>query len=230
MIEVHGIRGLLLDIEGTTSSLSFVKDTLFPYARSRLPDYVRAHEGELAEIFTEVRAVAGAALSVPEIIQQLLAWMDEDRKVTPLKTLQGLIWKAGYVQGGLRGHLYKDAFEALKAWHAAGLKLCIYSSGSVAAQQLLFAHTPYGDLTPLLSAYFDTRIGSKLEPASYAAIARAVDSPPGALLFLSDHPGEVQAARGSGLRAIRVDREAPRSTAGEEPVLHCFRELAINQP
>jgi enolase-phosphatase E1 len=228
MITAHAVRAVLLDIEGTTSSLSFVKDTLFPYARRRLPAYVRDHEGELSELLDQVRAIeATPALTVDQITQVLLRWMDEDRKVTPLKTLQGLIWKAGYESGELQGHLYEDAFQALTAWHRAGLTLNIYSSGSVAAQQLLFAHTSHGDLTPLLSGYFDTRTGPKLEASSYATIAAEVAVAPGSLLFLSDHPEEVRAALAAGLQAIRVDREAAADTDGEHPVIHRFDELTL---
>jgi enolase-phosphatase E1 len=228
MITAHAVRAVLLDIEGTTSSLSFVKDTLFPYARRRLPAYVREHEDELNEILAEVRAVeARPALTADEIIQVLLQWMDEDRKLTPLKTLQGLIWKAGYESGELQGHIYEDAFQALTAWHHAGLKLYIYSSGSVAAQQLLFAHTSHGDLTPVLSGYFDTRTGPKLEASSYAIIARDVAVAPGSLLFLSDHPEEVRAALAAGLQAIRVDREAADATDAQGLVIHRFDELTL---
>jgi enolase-phosphatase E1 len=230
MTAIHDVRAVLLDIEGTTSSLSFVRDTLFPHARRRLPAYVSEHAGQIGAILDEVRREAGdPALPLAGITQQLLTWMDEDRKITPLKTLQGLIWKAGYESGELQGHLYEDAFEALTAWHALRLKLYIYSSGSVAAQQLLFAHTRHGDLRPLLSGYFDTRTGSKLEPASYAAIAREVGLPAGSILFLSDHPGEVRAATAAGLKAVRVDRDAPAASGGTgEPVAHLFSDLALD--
>jgi enolase-phosphatase E1 len=231
MIVVHTARTVLLDIEGTVSSLSFVKDTLFPYARARLPAYVREHEAELGGILAEVRQLAGRPeLTVAEITALLTTWIDEDRKITPLKTLQGLIWKAGYDTGELTAHIYEDAFAALKAWHAAGLRLCIYSSGSVAAQQLLFAHTRHGDLTPLLSGYFDTRTGHKLEASSYVKIASELGSPPGSILFLSDHPGEIRAALAAGLQAIRVDRDAAAAADADGPLLHGFAELAIDFP
>jgi enolase-phosphatase E1 len=227
MIQIDALRAVVLDIEGTTSSLSFVKDTLFPFARRRLPAYVSEHESQLGEILREVRTIVGdPALRADSITEVLLRWMDEDRKITPLKTLQGLIWKAGYETGELTGHIYDDAVRALEAWHGSGLKLYIYSSGSIAAQQLLFSHTRHGDLTPYLSGYFDTTTGPKLEPASYAAIARHAELPPPLMLFLSDHPGEVQAASAAGMHAIRVDRESGPATAGE-PVVHSFDELAL---
>jgi enolase-phosphatase E1 len=229
MITVHAVRTVLLDIEGTVSSIAFVKDTLFPYARAQLPAYVHEHQRELGGIFAEVRQLEGRPdLTVDEIIALFMTWIDQDRKITPLKTLQGLIWKAGYDSGELTAHLYEDAFAALRAWHRAGLRLCIYSSGSVAAQQLLFAHTHHGDLTPLLSGYFDTRTGPKLEAASYTAIAAALTAPPASILFLSDHPGEILAARSAGLQAIRVDRESPATAPADGPAVHLFDELAID--
>jgi enolase-phosphatase E1 len=227
MITIHGVRTVLLDIEGTVSSLSFVKDTLFPYARRQLPAYVREHEAELGAILDEVRQISGnPALTWDDSTAVLLKWIDEDRKIAPLKTLQGYIWKAGYESGELQGDIYDDAYDALQAWHRAGLALCIYSSGSVAAQQLLFAHTRRGDLTPLLSGYFDTRTGPKLEAASYANIAHERAVPAASMLFLSDHPGEIQAARQAGLQAIRVDRDGPSEADG--PAVHRFDELAID--
>lgn len=227
MIQTAPVRAVVLDIEGTTSSLSFVKDTLFPFARQRLPAYVSEHEGELAELFGEIRTIVGdPQLPAAQISQVLLKWMDEDRKITPLKTLQGLIWKAGYDSGELTAHLYEDAVQAMQAWHSRGIPLYIYSSGSVAAQKLLFGHTRHGDLTPWLSGYFDTTTGPKLEAASYAAIANRVKLPPRIMLFLSDHPGEIQAAAAAGLQAIRVDRETAASS-GPDPVVHRFDELSL---
>ena len=180
------VRAILTDIEGTTSSLSFVHDTLFPYARARLPDYVAQHGGDLA---------------------QLLAWMDADAKVTELKDVQGRIWAEGYAAGELRGHVYSDAVKGLRRWHAAGLALYVFSSGSVAAQKLIFGHSVAGDLTPLFSGYFDTTTGPKREAASYAKIADLIRTPSGDILFLSDTPEEVTAARTAGMQALLIDRE-----------------------
>lgn len=155
---------IVTDIEGTTSSLSFVKDVLFPYARERIPAYVESHKAKLADILNEVRVIeSNSKLTAEQIVPIFLRWMDEDKKITPLKTLQGLIWKAGYDAGELQGHIYDDALVALQAWHDQGLRLYIYSSGSVAAQKLLFGNTLQGDLTPLFSGYFDTTTGRKIE-------------------------------------------------------------------
>jgi enolase-phosphatase E1 len=215
VIEVRNVRAVLTDIEGTTTSLAFVKEELFPYARQHLPEYVTSHAAEIADIAAEISVVAGAdRLSARETIDVLLRWMDEDRKVTPLKRLQGMIWRSGYESGRLRAHVYQDAVQALRKWDAAGMKLYVYSSGSVEAQRLLFSHTAHGDLTPLFSGYFDTTTGSKLETHSYQDIARSVSLAARAVVFISDHPGETQAAAAAGMRAVLMAREQGGGTTG----------------
>ncbi|HEY6927502.1 MAG TPA: acireductone synthase, partial [Steroidobacteraceae bacterium] len=213
MIEIGGIRAVLTDIEGTTSSLAFVKDVLFPYARRSLPAFVRDHEAQLSGIRSEIEALSGQQnLSAAEMVRILLRWMDEDQKITPLKSLQGMVWKTGYESGELQSHVYEDAVRGLRRWHASGLHLYVYSSGSVPAQKLLFAHTAHGDLLPLLRGYFDTTTGPKLESASYVRIARSLELEPRSIVFLSDHIGETRAATAAGLQTIllaRADSEAP---------------------
>lgn len=195
---------VLLDIEGTTTPIAFVHRTLFPYARAALPDLVtrRAGEPEIAGALAEIDRLAPGA----DPVAQLLAWMDDDAKITPLKTLQGLAWRDGYAAGELTGDLYPDVAPALARWHAAGLRLAIYSSGSEEAQRLIFAHTATGDLTPLLDRFFDTRIGTKRDPASYAALARRLKSEPDAILFLSDVAAELDAAAVAGLHTCQLVR------------------------
>lgn len=196
------MTAILTDIEGTTSSIAFVTDVLFPYARAHLAEYVAAHPAETAPILAEV-----AAQEAGDPLATLLRWIDEDRKATPLKTLQGMIWAEGYGSGALRGHVYPDAVAALRRWHAAGIGLYVFSSGSVQAQKLLFGHSVAGDLTPLFSGYFDTTTGPKRVAASYAKIAAAIDVEPADILFLSDTPEEIAAARESGMAARLVDRD-----------------------
>ena len=166
------IKAIVTDIEGTTSSLSFVKDVLFPYARKRIRDFVHCHAEDPAVVsqLNDVRLEAGEDLDIDGIASQLIQWIDADKKITPLKALQGMIWEAGYKNGDFKGHIYKDAYDCLKAWHAEGIRLYVYSSGSVYAQKLLFGHTEYGDLNPLFSGYFDTRIGAKVDTQSYQNI------------------------------------------------------------
>jgi enolase-phosphatase E1 len=178
-------KAILTDIEGTTSSLSFVHDTLFPYARARLPAYVAEHGGDLDE---------------------LLAWMDADAKVTELKDIQGRIWAQGYASGELIGHVYPDAADALRRWHVQGLKLAVFSSGSVAAQKLIFRHSDQGDLSPLFSGWFDTTTGPKREALSYLMIADALGVSPADMLFLSDIAAETDAAKAAGMAAMLIDR------------------------
>jgi len=219
-------RAIVLDIEGTTSSLSFVKDILFPFAHARLPAYVAEHAAQLTTVLEDVRRIEGnPALDTTQVIAILLRWIEEDRKLTPLKSLQGLIWQEGYDRGELRGHVYEDAVEALRAWHAAGLKLYIYSSGSVLAQRLIFSHTEHGDLTPYFSGYFDTTIGGKLEPESYTAIAADIGLPPASVLFLSDHPGEISAATIAGMQVILVCRDPAGDAARDRAQIATFAEV-----
>lgn len=204
------IKAIVTDIEGTTTSLSFVHDVLFPYAKQRMAAFVRDHAQDpaVASHLNEVRREAGEALDIEGIIARLLEWIEQDKKITPLKALQGMIWENGYRQGDFTGHVYADAVERLKQWHARGIRLYIFSSGSVEAQKLLFGFSDAGDLTPLFSGYFDTRIGNKREPAAYAAITRELGLPTGDILFLSDIEAELDAARAGGMQTIWLVRGA----------------------
>jgi enolase-phosphatase E1 len=186
------MRAILTDIEGTTSSIAFVADTLFPFARQRVRAHLVAHPED------------GQGIA-PETFE---AWIDADVKEPRLKALQGRIWRAGYESGALRGHVYPDAVAALRRWHAAGLRLFVYSSGSVEAQQLLFGHSEAGDLRPLFEGWFDLSTGAKLDTGSYRTIAARIGLPAADILFLSDHPGEVAAAGAAGLATRLVDRGA----------------------
>jgi enolase-phosphatase E1 len=201
-------RAILTDIEGTTSSISFVKDVLFPYARRALPGFVREH-GQQPEVRRWLDAVAiehGSICSDEVIVETLQGWIDEDRKHTALKALQGMIWDAGYRDADFTAHIYPDAAPALRGWHADGLPLYVYSSGSVPAQKLFFGHSDAGDLTPLISGWFDTEVGGKREAASYRAIAESIGIPAAEILFLSDVVQELDAAREAGMQTRLVDR------------------------
>ncbi len=201
---------VLTDIEGTTSSISFVKEVLFPCARQALPSFVR-RRGDDPEVRRWLDAAAleiGGVVSDDCIVELLQQWIDEDRKHTALKALQGLLWEDGYAAGDFRAHVYPDAAVALRAWHAAGHPLHVYSSGSVAAQKLFFRHSAEGDLLPLFDRHFDTEIGGKREADSYRAIAAALQVPATDVLFLSDVVEELDAAREAGLRTWLIDRLA----------------------
>jgi len=214
-------RAVVTDIEGTTSSIAFVKEVLFPYARQHMMDFIRRHhdDPEVAPHLNEVRAMLGGEADLEAIGRQLLRWSDEDRKITPLKALQGLIWEAGYRSGAYQAHVYEDAVAALRRWHEQGLRLYVYSSGSVHAQKLFFAHTTAGDLTPLFSGYFDTTIGPKTAPASYQRIAGAIGLAAGEILFLSDVEAELAAARQAGMETCWLVRDgSPRAAASHRQV------------
>lgn len=202
------IKAVLTDIEGTTSSISFVKDVLFPYARERMAEFLKLHgeDAEVRKITDEARAIAGAQLADAALSDVLIRWIDEDRKLTPLKSLQGLIWEEGYRHGDFHGHIHEDAVRRLRRWKNRGLRLYVFSSGSVHAQKLLFGHTQFGDLTALFSGYFDTHIGPKQDPEAYRKIAAMIGLEPGAILFLSDSESELDAARTAGMATFKVVR------------------------
>lgn len=207
------ISTILTDIEGTTSSIDFVKDVLFPFARERLPAYIETHEdtAEVQHWLHEAAREEGlVSASRQELIDLLLEWIDADRKSTSLKALQGMIWQDGYANGEFRAHVYPEVPARLRAWQAAGKHLYVYSSGSVEAQKLFFGHSEAGDLTPLFDGYFDTQTGPKREAASYTRIAEAIGEPPTSILFLSDIAAELDAARTAGMRTILLARAPAR--------------------
>lgn len=215
------IRAIVTDIEGTTTSISFVYDVLFPYARAHLADYVRCHaeDAHVAPYLSDVRLATGEDLDLDGVIAQLQQWMATDSKVTPLKGLQGLVWEAGYQNGDFKGHVYSDAYKQLQHWHEQGIGLYVYSSGSIKAQKLLFGYTEYGDLTPLFSGYFDTTIGAKTDRASYQRIAEQLKLPAEQILFLSDAEKELDAARQAGMQTVWLVRDAePDTNAGHRQV------------
>jgi len=229
---------MLLDVEGTTTAVSFVHGVLFPYARTALEPYLRAPAGD-REVQSDLRALRAertreADASAPrwddaDAISSAIAYatwlMDRDRKSTGLKSLQGRIWEGGFRAGALRAHVYPDVRPALERWRGQGRRVAIFSSGSVLAQRLLFAHTTEGDLTPMIDGYFDTTTGPKREAASYARIAAALGAPPAAVMFVSDVAAELDAARAAGLRTALCVREAAVPPASDHPVLRSFGEL-----
>ena len=223
---------ILTDIEGTTSSISFVKDVLFPFARERIGDFVRAHARE-PEVAAEIAATARESGVDPNdldaVVRTLLQWIDEDRKATPLKALQGMVWKDGYRNRDFVAHVYDDAHESLKRWKADGRRLYIYSSGSIPAQKLYFAHTAHGDLTPLFSDYFDTTSGGKREAASYRRIAEAIGAPPSDIVFLSDIEAELDAAAEAGMatRWLRRDATEPPPPGAKHRAFDSFADLDV---
>jgi len=227
------VEAVLTDIEGTTGSVAFVHDVLFPYADARLDAYVAAHAREEA-VAAALRDAAREAGIDPSdlraVTRRLHEWIAQDAKITPLKTLQGLMWADGYANGELKGHIYADAAEVLREWHRAGIALYVYSSGSIAAQKLIFGHSIEGDLTPLLSGYFDTTTGPKRDAQSYATIARAAGLAPAGMLFLSDNEAELDAAVAAGMQTIQLAREADGTIPTQRhPVASSFFDIHLTR-
>ncbi|MED5464608.1 MAG: acireductone synthase [Myxococcota bacterium] len=224
------IRVILTDIEGTTSSISFVHEVLFPYAKRELRAFVEAnaHEPVVQEQLKLAQVLAACDNTVDATVEALLGWIDEDRKATPLKALQGLIWEAGYQSGELKGHLYEDAHACLRGWYEAGMRLYVFSSGSIQAQKLLFGYSDYGDLAPLFSGNFDTTIGNKKDADAYVRIAEAIGVPSESILFLSDVGAELDAARASGMATVQLVRDEGIVPAPGHPQVAGFNEIDLS--
>ncbi|HWP44955.1 MAG TPA: acireductone synthase [Blastocatellia bacterium] len=236
---------VLLDIEGTTTPISFVYDVLFPYARRRVRSFLTEHISS-ADVRSDIEGLSdqhakdsSEGLDPPplasgpledrlESLAAYVQWLiDRDRKVTPLKSLQGKIWEEGYLSGELKSEVFDDVPRALSLWNERGIQVCIYSSGSVLAQKLLFAHTSAGDLTPLIHDYFDTNVGGKRESESYRRITSSLGRPPSDIIFISDVTAELDAARAAGLRTLLCVRPGnhPQPEPLAHPVIHTFDDL-----
>jgi len=203
---------ILTDIEGTTTSVSFVYDVLFPYFRENIQKVrTMTHLPEVQAIFKETIRLSletenKTIQTEDEVIDTLIRWSNEDKKITPLKDLQGILWKEAYETGLIQGHVYDDVAPALKKWKAAGIQLGVFSSGSIPAQKLIFGYSVDGDLTQYFSAYFDTTTGGKREVDTYRKIAQELNTQPSEILFLSDILEELEAAQQAGLQTIQLTR------------------------
>ena len=225
------LRAILTDIEGTTSSIHFVHQVLFPFSAAALPEFVRSR-AQAAEVKPWLEAVAAEiaveSSDLTAITAALLAWIQEDRKHTALKALQGMIWRQGYQAGAFTAHVYPEVAARLQHWAASGLLLYVYSSGSIAAQKLFFAHSDAGNLTPYFQGYFDTTSGAKRERDSYTSIARAIGLVPSEILFLSDIEAELDAARSAGMRTTLIAREQ-LPAASIHPITTNFDEIRLEK-
>jgi enolase-phosphatase E1 len=239
------LAALLLDIEGTTTPIDFVYNVLFPYARAHVKDYLAAHlslpsaRADIAGLFEENAEDARRGLDPPlleapveqvslDAVEAYVRWlMDHDRKTTPLKSLQGKIWDEGYRKGELRSQVFEDVPRAFKRWREQAKKICIYSSGSVLAQKLLFANTEAGDLTPFINGYFDTNIGAKKDPESYRRIAGELELESSTVLFVSDVADELDAAAAAGFQTLLCIRPGnhPQSPASIHSIIKTFDEV-----
>jgi len=244
-LRTAGIRGILLDIEGTTTPIAFVHDVLFPYARSRIRNYLATHFDsaetlvDLARLRDEYSFDIQQGLKPPALVNgprdaeidsiaSYVQWLiDRDRKSTGLKWLQGKIWRQGYLDGTLRAPLFADVLPALKRWRRAGLKIGIFSSGSSLAQKLLFTHTEAGDVTKFIDDYFDTTDGSKTAIESYRQIASALRLAPREVLFISDVVAELDAASAAGMQTLLCVRPGnhPQSLAERYQIVQSFNDI-----
>ena len=234
-------QAYLLDIEGTTTPVTFVAETLFPFARKRLREFLEAHardpqleaqlqalEREHAHETAEKPPSWDSSDRISSACAHLEWLMDRDRKTTPLKALQGMIWEDGYRSGALVAPVYDDVPPAFKRWRAANHEIAIFSSGSVLAQKLLFAHTNAGNLTSFISAYFDTTTGPKKEPESYRTIAATMATPPQQVLFVSDISAELDAALAADMRtALCIRPGVAEPASGQHERVRSFAELEL---
>ncbi|MCG9698408.1 acireductone synthase [Shewanella sp. Isolate11] len=224
-----GIRAIVVDTAGTTTDLSFIQDTLFPYSAKALPEFLQANQHNVLvdNCLSDIRDIAlEPDASLERIVEILQQWISEDRKATPLKTLQGLIWKQGYAKGEFKGHIFPDFIEAVKGFKQQNLRLYSFSSGSVEAQKLLFSHSDDGDLTEYFDGHFDTRTGNKRFKQAYSNIINTISLAPKQVLFISDLIEELKAADQAGLRTLQMVRESSQRT-GDFAQISSFTELAI---
>lgn len=226
------VRAILLDIEGTTTPIAFVHEVLFSYARTHVKDFLNANSAEVSADVALLREEQAADVSnghqPPDSIEAYVEWLIErDRKSTGLKSLQGKIWRHGYVDGSLKSQVYADVAPAFKRWRAQGLSINIFSSGSVLAQQLLFEHTEAGDLTKFIDKYFDTNVGKKGEAESYRRIAEALSLETNEILFISDVTAELDAATEAGMSTLLSIRPGnpPQNNADQYQVIRSFEEI-----
>lgn len=222
------IKAILLDIEGTIAPLAFVKEVMFPYSREKLREFLERNwnNPEIKKIIEEARKEVGKNLSLEEAIKVFEKWIEEDKKITPLKELQGHIWEEGFKSGQLKAPIYEDAYKKIKEWKEKNIPIYIYSSGSVKAQKLFFTHSTYGDITGIFSGFFDTRIGNKKDENSYRKISREIGIKSEEMLFISDNPDELKAAKSAGFKVIQSVREGVKSSP-EFKHIKTFEELEI---
>ena len=224
------IRAILLDIEGTTTPIAFVHEVLFSYARDHVKEYLANNPDaeDIARLREEHAADVSKGEQPPAELAAYVEWLiARDRKSTGLKSLQGKIWRQGYLDGSLKSQVYADVAPAFARWRARGLSIHIFSSGSVLAQQLLFAHTDAGDLTKFIDQYFDTNVGKKADAVSYLRIAEALSLRAEEVLFISDVVAELDAANEAGMQILLSIRPGnpPQHGAEKYRAIHSFDEL-----
>ncbi|MBV7317227.1 acireductone synthase [Shewanella sp. NIFS-20-20] len=224
------IRAIIVDTAGTTTDLDFIHNILFPYSAKVLPEFIHQHQNDFLVDFclSDVRDIAlEPEADLERVIAILQQWVVEDRKATPLKTLQGMIWKQGYARGEFTGHIYPDFIAAIERYHQQKLRIYSFSSGSADAQSMLFGHSDGGDLNPLFNGHFDTRTGSKLDKQAYQNIINTISLTGKQILFVSDNIDELKAAASAGMKVCHMVRQAGMST-GQFNQISSFDELNID--
>jgi enolase-phosphatase E1 len=228
----NNVKYILTDIEGTTTSVKFVYDVLFPYFREHIGELRQlTNEPEVQKAFRQTVELAASLEnkklnSVDDIINTLYRWSEEDRKITPLKTVQGILWEKGYESGEIKGHVYEDVESSLLKWQQEGVQMGVFSSGSVAAQKLIFGYSEAGNLTSFFSHYFDTTTGGKREVETYPKIAETIGLSANEILFLSDIKEELVAADAAGFQTVQLVR--PGTEANWPRAVKNFTEIVIN--
>ena len=240
---LDSIDVVVLDIEGTTTPIDFVHKTLFKYARLNMRDFLNKNKNsgiikkalnEIMRTFkdnensisNELVGSTGHGFSIENAAAMLNHLIDIDSKAPQLKLIEGMIWEEGYRNGRLKGEVYSDVPVFMKKWAYLGKDICIYSSGSILAQKLIFSTTKYGDLTSYITGYFDTGTGRKTDPESYGKIAASLKKDPGRILFLSDSQAEINAAASKGFRAIMVQRDGNPDMNANPGIVSSFSEIA----
>lgn len=224
------VKAIITDIEGTTTDIHFVHKVLFPYSRTKMADFLRLHQSlsDVSAVLQGIREHLNKPnASLQDLTDQLIAWIDADMKIGYLKTLQGYIWQQGFEQGDFKGHIYPDAYRKLVTWYDQGIDLYVYSSGSVQAQQLLFQYSDFGDLRYLFKGYFDTQVGAKKEPASYAEILKRLQLTGKQVLFLSDVVAELNAARENRMQTYLLNRENDVTDTHNHTSIESFTQINI---
>ncbi|MBY5993416.1 acireductone synthase [Ferrimonas balearica] len=224
-----GVQAIIVDTAGTTTDFHFIKDTLFTYSADALPAFLAEKQNDFAvsNLLEDLRSHAGEPQAdLDRLVVLMREWIEQDKKITALKTLQGLVWKQGYLGGAFQGHVYADAAEALKSWKTQGKRLYSYSSSSADAQDLLFKHSDQGDLSGLFYGHFDTSLGQKKTVQAYKNILNVVSLWPKHVLFVSDDVEELNAAREAGLRTCQVVR-GPGVRQGNHNVVDDFSQLKL---
>lgn len=226
------MKYILTDVEGTTTSISFVHEVLFPFAKYNLKNYIskNSQTPDVQNILNQTKKTAieenQKIINDAEVCDLLIHWIEIDRKHPALKNLQGLIWEQGYVSGEIKGHVYKDVPMALELWKKKGINLGVYSSGSVKAQHLIFEFSTVGNLRPYFLDHFDTAVGHKREVTSYLNIAKILDLDPSEILFLSDIKEELDAARLAKMDTIQLVRQSD-VVLGDHKIVTSFSEIDI---